>query len=389
MKTAINLCCGLFILTVFCLACNSNTSKSAETSKNSNGSLDNASTSGLPLDKIKLPPGFVISVYADDLPNARSLELSSNGTLFVGTRDAGNVYAAKDENSDFHTDKKWTIASGLDQPNGVALQDGDLYVAEISKISKFSNIESSLDNPVKEVFYDDYPTKSHHGWKYIAFGPDGHLYVPVGAPCNICKSEDEIFASITRINMNTKTREIVQRGIRNTVGFTWHPVTNELWFSENGGDNMGDDIPACELNYAPKEGMHFGFPFCHQGDIVDNQFGKEGDCAKYTAPAQKLGPHVAPLGIEFYTGNMFPATYKNQLFIAEHGSWNRTTPIGYRIMLVKLDGNKTVSYEPFAEGWLQGGKSWGRPVDIELLPDGSMLVSDDQAGVVYRISYKG
>ena len=370
-------------------SCSSKTSKTTGTTRNANGSLTQSTASELPLDKIKLPPGFEISVYAGDLPNARSLELSDNGTLFVGTRDEGKVYASKDENGDFRTDKNWTLASGLNQPNGVALRDGDLYVAEISKIWKFANIESSLDQPQKELFYDDYPSKEHHGWKYIDFGPDGHLYVPVGAPCNICKSDDEIFASITRINLTTKSREIVQHGIRNTVGFAWHPLTNELWFSDNGGDNMGDDIPACELNHAPRDGMHFGFPHCHQGDILDKQFGKEGDCAKYSPPAKNLGPHVAPLGIEFYTGNMFPASYKNQIFIAEHGSWNRSTPIGYRIMVVKLVGNKPVSYEPFAEGWLQGGKAWGRPVDIELMEDGSMLVSDDEAGVVYRISYKG
>lgn len=376
------------IVCVFLNACNSNTSKQTGNADSSEGTTAVVETD-LSLDKITLPPGFKIEVYAHDLPNARSLELSPAGTLFVGSRDAGNVYAVKDENKDHIADRKMTIASGLDQPNGVALKDGDLYVAEISKIWKYSQIESHLDQPQKEIFYDKYPNKAHHGWKYIAFGPDGNLYVPVGAPCNICESDDEVFATITRIDMATKTHEIVHRGIRNTVGFAWHPQTNEMWFTDNGGDRMGDDIPACELNYAPKDGMHFGFPYCHQGDLPDPQLGKKGNCADFAPPAQKLGAHVAPLGMEFYTGTMFPEAYRNHIFIAEHGSWDRSVPIGYRVMMVRLEGNKAISYEPFAEGWLQGGEAWGRPVDIELMPDGSMLVSDDKAGVVYRISYDG
>ncbi len=382
-----------FLLTVIIIAliisaCKTSTSKTA----GNNGTSDPADTISVthfPLEKIKLPPGFKIEVYADDLPNARSMDLSPSGTLFVGSRDKGDAYAVKDQNGDFKTDKKWMIAKGLHMPNGVALKDGDLYLAEVSKIWKYPQIEKNLDNPQKELFVDDYPDKEHHGWKYIAFGPDGNLYVPVGAPCNICESDDEVFATITRINMTTKTYEIVHRGIRNTVGFTWHPQTKEMWITDNGGDRLGDDMPACELNYAPRDGMHFGYPYCHQGDFPDPQLGKKGNCADFTPPAQKLGPHVAPLGIEFYTGTMFPETYRNQIFIAEHGSWDRSIPIGYRVMMVRLEGNKPISYEPFAEGWLQDGKAWGRPVDIELLPDGSMLVSDDMAGVVYRISYKG
>lgn len=368
-------------------ACNSNTSRRTGNTDTSNPTTD-VSNSNLPLDKIKLPPGFRIDVYAGNLPNARSMDLSTTGTLFVGTRDKGDAYAVKDQNNDFKTDKKWMIAEGLNMPNGVALKDGDLYLAEVDKIWRYPQIEQHLDNPQKELFYDDYPSKGHHGWKYIAFGPDGNLYVPVGAPCNICESDDEVFATITRINMNTKTKEIVHRGIRNTVGFTWHPQTKEMWFTENGGDRMGDDIPACELNYAPRDGMHFGYPYCHQGDLPDAQHGNKRKCSEFTPPAQKLGPHVAPLGIEFYTGSMFPEKYRNQIFIAEHGSWDRSVPIGYRVMMIRLEGNKAISYEPFAEGWLQDGNAWGRPVDIELLPDGSMLVSDDMAGVVYRISYK-
>ncbi len=379
----------LFIA-LFLFACNY--SKPSQTSANTPAETVDGqdTTSGLPLHQIRLPPGFEISVYAGDVANARSLAVSPSGKLFVSSKEAGNVYVVEDTNKDNRTDKKWTIvSSGMKQPNGVALKDGDLYVAEISKVWKFPKVESNLDNPVKELFFDQYPNKEHHGWKYISFGPDGHLYVPVGAPCNICESKEEVFASITRLNMTTKQMDVVQHGIRNTVGFAWHPTTKELWFTDNGGDWLGDDAPACELNYAPREDMNFGFPYCHAGDMPDPKLGKDKNCADFIPPAQKLGPHVSPLGMQFYTGDMFPAQYKDYIFIAEHGSWNRSTPIGYRVMMVKLEGNKAVSYEPFAEGWLQGGEAWGRPVDIELLADGSMLVSDDMAGVVYRISYKG
>jgi glucose/arabinose dehydrogenase len=241
------------------------------------------------------------------------------------------------------------------------------------------------------VLRDDYPTETHHGWKYIAFGPDGNLYVPVGAPCNICKSDDEIFASITSLSADGKQRKVFASGVRNTVGFTWHPITKELWFTDNGRDMLGDDTPPCELNRAPKEGMHFGYPYCHGGTISDPEFGSKRACTEFTKPAQNLGPHVAPLGLKFYTGTMFPEVYKNQLFIAEHGSWNRSKKIGYRVSLVKVKDNKeATSYETFASGWLDEAtqKSWGRPVDVLVLADGSMLVSDDQANVVYRITYK-
>ena len=346
----------------------------------------------LPLDKIKLPDGFKIEVYADDVTNARSLELSPDGTLFVGTRNEGKVYALKDTDGDNRIDEKYTIASGLKLPNGVAFRDGSLYVAEVSRILRFDNIEANLDNPPEPVVvYDEYPTDTHHGWKFIDFGPDGKLYVPVGAPCNICESP-EIYASITRINPDGTDMEIVQHGIRNTVGFTWHPETNDLWFTDNGRDWMGDDEPACELNHAPRDGMHFGYPYCHEGDLPDPEFGDKRDCSEFTPPVQDLGPHTAPLGIEFYTADQFPPKYKNQVLFAEHGSWNRSTKIGYRVMMVTLDENyNATSYEPFAEGWLEEDKDdvWGRPVDLEFLPDGSMLVSDDYADVIYRIYYEG
>ncbi len=378
-----------YLIFILLSACNKPGTTDTGSATTQTDSISSAAGTTLSLEKIKLPPGFKIEIYADNLSNARSMDLSPSGILYVGTRDAGNVYAVKDNNGDFKADKKWDIASGLKMPNGVAFKDGDLYVAEISRILKYSGIEGNLDQPKKEVFFDDYPDKEHHGWKYIDFGPDGNLYVPVGAPCNICEPDDEVFGTITRINMATRTREIVQRGIRNSVGIAWHPETKELWFTDNGGDWLGEDMPACELNYAHKEGMHFGFPYCHQGDFPDPKLGKKHSCSEYTPPAEKLGAHVAPLGLEFYTGTMFPAEYRNQIFIAEHGSWNRNKPSGYRVMLVKLENNKVVSQTVFAEGWLDGGAAWGRPVDIELLPDGSMLVSDDYANVIYRISYSG
>lgn len=345
----------------------------------------------LPLNTIKLPDGFKIDVYAE-VKDARSMALSPSGILYVGNRDEDKVYALKDTDGDHKADKKWVLASGLNMPNGVAFRDGDLYVAEVSRITKLPDIESHLSSPPKPVVINDtYPTDGHHGWKYIAFGPDGKLYVPVGAPCNICDPEKEIYASITRINPDGSNREIYAHGIRNSVGLTWHPVTKDLWFSDNGRDMLGDNIPPCEVNRAPKAGMNFGYPYCHAGYIKDPEFGDKHSCDEFTPPAQKMGPHVAPLGLKFYTGNMFPASYKNQLFVAEHGSWNRSKKIGYRVTLLKIENNtNVVSYEPFATGWLNEEKqqAWGRPVDVLIMPDGSMLVSDDQAGVIYRITYR-
>ncbi len=342
------------------------------------------------LNDIKLPPGFHISLFADTIDNARSLALGDKGTVFVGNRSGDKVYALVDENNDGTADKKYILAKGLNMPNGVAFHKGALYVAEIDKIWRFDDIENRLANPPRPVLVsDNYPSDKHHGWKYIAFGPDNKLYVPVGAPCNICddNEKDNRYASITRMNADGSSFEVFASGIRNTVGFAWHPQTKELWFTENGRDMLGDDIPPDELNNAPKPGMHFGYPYCHAGDIKDPEYGDRHPCTDFTPPVQKLAPHTAALGMKFYTGDMFPVAYKNQVIIAEHGSWNRSEPIGYRLMLVKLDGNKAISYEPFAEGWLKNGKAWGRPVDILQLQDGSLLVSDDFANVIYRISY--
>jgi len=340
---------------------------------------------------INLPAGFKIEIYSSNVPNARSMVLSENGILFVGTRNAGNIYALVDNDKDYKVDEVITIASGLDMPNGVDLKDGDLYVAEVSRIIKFENIENTFrDNPSYTVVRDDFPTDRSHGWKFIKFGPDGKLYVPVGAPCNIClkENEDIRYASITRMNSDGSEFEVFASGIRNTVGFDWHPNTAELWFTDNGRDMLGDNIPPDELNCAPLIGLHFGYPFLHGKNIPDPEFGSQGDTSLYTRPVQELGPHVAALGIEFYSGQMFPSEYQNQIFIAEHGSWNRSQKIGYRISLVRLEGNNSVIYETFADGWLNGDTVSGRPVDIELMPDGSMLVSDDYADCIYRITYK-
>ena len=344
---------------------------------------------GIHLERIQLPTGFKIQLYARDVPNARSLVMSPEGILFVGTRHAGKVYAVLDTDHDNVADNVITIAEGMNMPNGVAYRSGALYVAEVNRILRYDNIVSTLRNPAKpKVVNDTFPEDKHHGWKYIAFGPDDRLYIPVGAPCNVCKKKDQRYASIMRMTPDGSRLEIYAHGIRNTVGFDWQPATGDLWFTNNGRDWLGDDLPPDTLHHAPVKGLNFGFPYCHGGDLPDPDFGKAGSCETFAGPAIKLDPHVAPLGMKFYTGAHFPAKYQNQIFIAEHGSWNRSIPIGYRITLVNLEKNRPVKYEVFAEGWLQGNKAWGRPVDILVMPDGALLVSDDRAGVIYRISYR-
>jgi len=348
----------------------------------------------LPLERLNLPDGFEISIFASGVDEARSMAMGDDGTLFVGTRTANKLYAIQDVDGDFKADKVIVLDTTLKTPNGVAFKDGALYVAEVNRLLRFDDIEEQLSAPPEpKVIYDDYPDEFHHGWKYIAFGPDDKLYVPVGAPCNICDSTvvDERYASITRMDPDGRNREIIARGVRNTVGFTWHPETGELWFTDNGRDLMGDDIPPCELNRVREAGQHFGYPFCHGGTIKDPEFGDQRPCSDFVPPVQNLDPHVAPLGVKFYTGDMFPEEYKGHAFIAEHGSWNRTNKIGYRITLVKLEGNEAVSYEPFIDGWLDDDSQerFGRPVDILFLDDGSMLISDDYADVIYRVTYGG
>ena len=340
----------------------------------------------LPLERIKLPPGFQISVFASDVPEARSLALGASGVLFVGTR-ASSVYAVRYEGA--KATRVTTVASGLNMPNGVAVRDGALYVAEVSRILRFDDIEKRLaDPPRPRIVTDRFPRETHHGWKFIRFGPDGWLYVPVGAPCNICEPDPARYALISRIRPDGSAYEVFASGVRNSVGFDWDPRTKELWFTDNGRDLLGDDLPSDELNHAPKAGLHFGYPYCHQGDTPDPGFGKRG-CAEFAPPAVKLGPHVAALGMRFYTGTQFPPEYRNNIFVAEHGSWNRSRKIGYRIARVVVEGGRAVKHEVFAEGWLSADESmWGRPVDLEILPDGSLLVSDDRAGAIYRITYR-
>ena len=348
--------------------------------------------SKLPIDRLKLPEGFKIEVYADSIEGARSMAMGDNGTLFVGTRNENMVYAIQDLDKDYRADNTTVLDSTLEVPNGIAFRNGSLYVAEVGRLLRYDDIESQLANPPDPVVvYDDYPTEFHHGWKYIAFGPDDKLYVPVGAPCNICDSTvaDKRYSTITRMDPDGSNREIYAKGVRNSVGFTWHPETKELWFTDNGRDMMGDDIPPCELNRVTEAGQHFGFPFCHGGTVKDPEFGNQRPCSDFIPPVQAMGAHVAPLGVKFNTGTMFPGKYKNMAFIAEHGSWNRSKKVGYKISLVTLENSKATAYETFIDGWLdeESQERFGRPVDILFLKDGSMLISDDYGDAIYRVSY--
>jgi glucose/arabinose dehydrogenase len=336
------------------------------------------------IEKIVLPPGFSIEHWAGDVANARSITMGAKGTVFVGTRFAGNVYAVVD-----HGDRREvkTIASGLHRPNGVAFRDGALYVAEVSRVLRYDDIENRLDKPLRPVVvYDDLPDDESHGWKFIAFGPDGWLYVPVGAPCNICKPPPR-HARIWRMRADGSRAEVYARGVRNTVGFDWHPRTKQLWFTDNGRDWLGDDRPGDELNRVTAGDQDFGYPYCHQGDIQDPEFGKLGSCKDAVPPIVKLDAHVAALGMRFYTGELFPPQYRDRIIIAEHGSWNRKRKSGYRLVSVDIS-NARPTFEVFAQGWLQGESFWGRPVDVHVMPDGSLLVSDDEVGALYRITYR-
>ncbi|MCC8403806.1 sorbosone dehydrogenase family protein [Paraburkholderia sp. MMS20-SJTN17] len=344
-------------------------------------------TAALPVEKIKLPPGFHIEVLSDDVPGARAMTLSPKGILYVGSME-GHVYALELRNG--RVTARHVIASGLQMPIGVAWHDGALYVSAVSKIVRFDAIDSHLSDPPKPVVViDKLATEAHHGWKFIAFGPDGKLYVPQGAPCNVCERDPDRFALIGRMDPDGSHYEVVARGIRNSVGFAWHPVTHELWFTDNGRDLLGDNVPDDKLNRAPRPGMNFGFPYCHGGDTPDPEFGKDHPCSEFTPPVLKLGAHVASLGMRFYDGAMFPADYRDNIFIAEHGSWNRSKKVGYRVVRVTTDPDGShARQQVFAEGWLPPGDSvWGRPVDVLPLPDGSLLISDDTAGAIYRVTY--
>ena len=352
-------------------------------------------TGNLPLEKLRLPEGYGIDVFAESLENARSIAYAGDGLVFVSTREEDHIYAVQDTNGDMRADRTWVIGEGFNSPNGIALMGEDLYLATINQILRYPNIRQRLDNPGEpELVYGGYPTDQHHGWKFISFGPDGKLYIPVGAPCNICDRDEDGYSNITRLDVKAANPEpeIYARGVRNSVGFTWHPESRELWFTDNGRDMLGDDIPPCELNRVPASAQnpHFGYPFCHGGTISDPEFGDKRACSEFIAPAQNLGPHTAPLGMEFVTAEGWD-NWKGQAFIAEHGSWNRTVPIGYRITRVPVsaDHSAGTGYEVLIDGWLDpDGTAWGRPGDLEFLPDGSMLISDDMAGVLYRVYRK-
>jgi glucose/arabinose dehydrogenase len=349
--------------------------------------LVESSYADLQLNLIELPPGFSIEIYAEGVENARQMVRGDNGTIFAGSRRAGKLWAITDADGDQYAETVRLIDEDLKMPSGVEFLDGALYVGAVERILRYDNIESLLDQPPDPVVVTDVlPGKEHHGWKYLRFGPDGKMYIPVGVPCNIC--DEDGFGEIRRMNPDGSGMDTFAKGVRNSVGLTFHPENDQLWFTENGKDMMGDDIPADELNHAPQADLHFGIPYCHQGDLLDEEFGKGKSCKDYTPPVAKLDPHGAALGLAFYTGEMFPSEYTNRLFITQHGSWNRTEKSGYQVLVLNVQPDGTVlSQRVFASGWLQDEKSWGRPNDVLVMPDGALLVSDDQANVIYRISY--
>ncbi|MBV7535469.1 PQQ-dependent sugar dehydrogenase [Duganella sp. sic0402] len=341
------------------------------------------------LSGFTLPKGFRISVYAEGANTARSMAVSDSGIVYVGSRKAGKVYALVPR-ADKQTAEVVTVAEGLENPIGVTLLNGALYVGEISRVIRFDNIDKRYaQKPSYEVVKVSLPNDKWHGEKVIKASPDGKLIIPVGAPCNICDTDDTKSAKIYRMNADGSQLEEIARGVRNTVGFAFHPTTKQLWFTDNGRDEMGDNTPSCELNVLTKFGQHFGFPYCHGGVVPDPKFGQGRTCEEFVEPVAKLGPHVAPLGLSFYTGKQFPEAYRNNIFVAEHGSWNRSTKIGYNVRLITLYGNKMVSDTSFIDGFLRGDEVVGRPVDVVTLADGSLLISDDYAGRIFRVTYDG
>jgi len=333
---------------------------------------------------------FTVSVLTNEVPNARQIAESASGHLFVGTRRAGKLYAVVPPTSVGAEPEVVTFASGLTMPSGIVLLGGDLYVGALNRILRFPRIETTFrENPQPQIITEQLPKKRHHGWKYLSVGPDQHLYVPVGAPCNICLSQDERHASILRIDPKTGVSTLYARGVRNSVGMAWHPKTQQLWFSDNGRDMLGDDVPDEEINVVEEPGAHYGYPYMHAQDIRDPKFGKEMGDRVFTPPKVRIQAHSAVLGMDFYTKGAFPPRYRNALFVAEHGSWNRTKKVGYRVSVIRTDPDQTLRYEPFLDIWLNGQKATGRPNDVLVSKDGSLLISDDQQGVIYRVVYTG
>ncbi len=340
------------------------------------------------LDQIRLPKGFEIDIFAENIPGARSLAISPAGILFVSAPNSGKVYALIDKNQDGKIEKTVVLATRLNAPNGLAFFEGDLYVAEIDRILRFKSVEKNIGADLSvSVIFSKLPNDRHHGYRVIGIGPDKKLYVGIGAPCNVCLIDRKNFGVIKRLNLDGTEVETFAYGVRNTVGFDWDPITGELWFNDHGRDWLGDDLPSDELNHAPVANLDFGFPYCHQGDLPDPEFGSERGCEGFVAPQLNHGAHVAPDGLIFYTGKQFPSHYENSIFVAQHGSWNRKEKNGYRVTVISRDSDGELKSEVFADGWEKNNTVYGRPVDLIVSPSGDLLLSDDQSGVIYRIFY--
>ena len=340
----------------------------------------------LPVAKIKVPPGFKVEVWASGLLDARGLRQGDKGTVFVSSLFvAGKIYAVTDKGGKREVK---TIAEKLFLPNGIEFYKGSLYVATPKDITRYDNIEANLDNPPKPVMiYDKLPGDVPHGWKFIKIGPDGKLYVPIGAPCNICEPDRDKYTRIIRMNLDGSGVETVVKGMRNSVGFDWDPRTKDLWFGDNQRDWLAEDMPLDEVNHVTKVGQDFGYPYCHSGMMVDPQFGWGKDCKNYVKPVLLIGAHAAPLGMRFYTGKMFPAKYQNAIFLTRHGPWNKTEKYAADVVAIFIDAKGNAKMEPFLTGLVENNQYLGRPADVMVMKDGSLLVSDDHNGAIYRVSY--